>query len=274
MHEADYYDQAIKYLLTFEGITPEILGLHLYKWEKPETNQVKSMQDLFRAFLDHAKNKVGMPNSIGDINRLKGVLYDFDHLQTIKKYPDWEAIFDAIKKHCRPPGKMDKTNKKSHWVSYSKSIISIADFLTEYKTKKEFDDFVAGFLKSEESRLALPLLLSAEIHGFGFALACDFLKENVSPEFVKPDTHIKDIAERLEITTSKSDYKVFKDLVAYALRIGKRPYSVDKVFWLIGSGRFEFCQPSIKIKPSKSDYIACIKNRQSQSKGPNADSKR
>jgi len=79
----------------------------------------------------------------------------------------------------------------------------IAHFLSAYETFDDFDRFIKGFLINEHSKLALPLLLAEEIFGFGFALSCDFLKENVSPEFIKPDTHINYIAQELGITNSK-----------------------------------------------------------------------
>jgi len=101
---------------------------------------------------------------------------------------------------------MIKENNKSHWVIYCKSVISIAEFLSAYKSLDEFQKFVDGFLTNEHSKLALPLLLSEEIFGFGFALACDFLKENVSPQFIKPDTHINYIAQGLgKVCTTTAD---------------------------------------------------------------------
>lgn len=134
---------------------------------------------------------------------------------------------------------MEKSNNKSYWVIYCKAILSIAQFLSKYSCLEEFEKFVNGFLTNEYSRLALPLLLEKEIFGFGFALACDFLKENVSPDFVKPDTHLNDISKGLGITSHSSDnFQIFKDVVLYSQRIGKLPYEVDKIFWLVGSGRF------------------------------------
>ena len=49
----------------------------------------------------------------------------------------------------------------------------------------------------------LALLLKNEIHGYGFALACDFLKENYSPEYAKPDTHIQVIFYSLHLSKKK-----------------------------------------------------------------------
>ncbi|BDX18097.1 hypothetical protein MFKK_09070 [Halopseudomonas aestusnigri] len=100
------------------------------------------------------------------------------------------------------------------------------------------------------------MLLKEEIFGFGFALACDFLKETGYPDFVKPDTHINDISRGLGITDAKNDFGVFKDLEAYCQRIDMLPYEVDKLFWLVGSGRFYL--NNLKVNTSKWDFIKNI----------------
>ena len=255
MQEIEYYNKAKEYLLSFDSVTKEMLEAHIDEWKnrKPE-----SIRELFKAFLGHAQNRQGMPNSIGDIEKLSSILFEFDHIKINDEYRDWGALFDAIyESDYSPPGRMVKSNNKSHWVIYCKAIISIANFLSSYESIEDFHNFVIGFLTNEQSKLALPLLLSEEIFGFGFALACDFLKENVSPEFIKPDTHINYIAYELGITESKSNYQIFKDVEAYCSRIDVLPYAVDKVFWLVGSGNFYLS--NVKISSSKKEFIKQIK---------------
>ena len=255
MEEIEYYNKAKDYLLSFDLVTNDMLVAHIDEWKNRKPG---SITGLFKAFLMHAQNRQGMPNSIGDIDKLSSVLFEFNHIKVYERYGDWEALFDAIVSNdYKPPGRLLKTNNKSHWVIYCKSIISIAEFLSSYETTQDFDTFVKGFLTNEQSKLALPLLLSEEIFGFGFALACDFLKENVSPQFIKPDTHINDIALGLGITASKKDYRIFKDVESYCTRIGVLPYAVDKVFWLVGSGNFYLS--GIKVNSSKHDFIKAIK---------------
>lgn len=255
MNESEYYTKAQEYLLSFDSVSRDMLEAQINEWahRKPKT-----ISELFKAFLIHAQNRQGMPNSIGDIEQLSGILFGFDHIKVNRKYDDWENIFDAIiESGYKPPGRMVKSNNKSHWVIYCKAIASIVEFLAAYNSLDEFHDFVNGFLTNEQSKLALPLLLSEEIFGFGFALACDFLKENVSPEFIKPDTHINDIAQGLGITKSNNNYRIFKDVESYCSRIGVTPYAVDKVFWLVGSGNFYLS--GIKVNTSKRDFIKRIK---------------
>lgn len=236
MVQKNWVNQARKYLLSFGSVTDEIIDAHLNEWE---IRKPSNMNELFRAFVTHAQNRQGMPNSIGDIERLSPALFGFNPREVAKRYTSWETLFDAIKAGTyRPPGRLEKNNARSYWVIYCKSILSIAKFLGRYQSLEEYDRFVAGFLTNEHSRLALPLLLKEELFGFGFALACDLLKETGYPYFVKPDTHLNDIARGLGISKAESDFGVFKDVVAWCEEIGELPYRIDKIFWLVGSGKF------------------------------------
>lgn len=254
MEEQKFIQKARDYLLSFDQVTDEIIDAHLNHWK---VRKPTSISELFRAFLLHAQNRQGMPNSIGDIENLRGALFDFSPFEVSKKYPSWSELFDELAQSgYKPPGRLEKENNRSYWVIYCKSIISIADFLAAYASIEEFNEFVGGFLTNEHSRLALPLLLKEEIFGFGFALACDFLKETGYPEFVKPDTHINDISRSLGITNATSDFGVFKDLEAYCRRVDMLPYEVDKLFWLVGSGRFYL--NNLEVNTSKWDFIETI----------------
>jgi len=248
-------DLAKKYLLSFDEVSEDMIATHLNEWKNRIPSSIK---ELFRAFLLHAKNRQGMPNSIGEIDKLSDILFGFDPVLTSKEYCTWDILFDAIKNSTySPPGRMEKENKRNYWVIYTKSIISIANFLSSYKDIDEFNKFVNGFYTNAYSKLALPLLLEKEIFGFGFALACDFLKETGYPEFIKPDTHIKDIAIGIGITSESSDYHIFKDVILFCQKANTLPYEVDKLFWLVGSGRFYLFD--IKINSSKESFIELIK---------------
>jgi len=254
MNEVEYYNKAKEYLLSFENVTDEILEKQLKEWEKQKP---QSMNELFKAFLVNVKNRQGMPNSIGDIDKLSKLLFDFNHIEVLNKYPTWELLFDAIEQsEYTPPGRMRKLNNKNYWVIYCKSILSIASFLKPYKTVRDFQEFIDGFLTNEQSKLALPLLLAEEIFGFRFALACDFIKENISAEFIKPDVHINKLAQDLDITQSTNNFHIFKDVLAYCDRINKLPYEVDKIFWLVGSGNFYLSD--VKIKSSKKGFLEML----------------
>lgn len=108
------------------------------------------------------------------------------------------------------------------------------------------------------------MLLESEIEGIGFALACDFLKELGYYNFGKPDIHIRDIFTELELCPrGASDVAVFKSIVRISNHCGTTPYSVDKVFWLIGSGYFHE-NPELgnqgRIGSKKSEFISQARN--------------
>jgi len=181
----------------------------------------------------------GIGGSINGIENLGKVLFDFDAKAVISNYnTDWKAVFEEIKTKLKPRGKL-LTEPQSIWPKYCKSILSGASFLSQFSTANDFYEWVGLFDSDDKTRAALPMLLANEINGFGFALACDFLKELGFFNFAKPDVHLRDIFEALGLCAGKvNDYRLFKAILRVAKNSGKTPYAVDKIFWLIGSGNF------------------------------------
>jgi hypothetical protein len=248
----EIFDEAQLYLLSFREITQDILNQHL---AFPEYNRPKTKSDLFKNMIEHAKNRQGMPNAIGDIVRLAPFLNNFDPDAVISKYQRWEDLFDTIKRQYAPPGRMERANPHNFWVIFCKSILSIAQYVRRFNTIEDFNNYVNQFItNTPDTRLALPLILKEEIFGYQFALACDFVKENISPEFVKPDVHIKAIFIGIgKSLNGSTDYQIFRDVVLFAQSIGKTPYIVDKLFWLIGSG--DFYLNKIRINTQRQLFI-------------------
>lgn len=251
----EIFNKAKEYLLGFRGITDEILNKQL---AFPGHNRPNNKETLFKRMIDHSKNRQGMPNAIGDTSALSKCLYDFDADKVIENYESWENLFDTIQVKCSPPGRMVKNNPHNYWVIFCKSILSIAKFLSRFKKIGDFDAYVKQFItETPDTRLALPLILKEEIFGYQFALACDFVKENISPLFVKPDVHIKAIFIGIGLSEpDASDFQIFRDVVRFAESIGQVPYAVDKLFWLIGSGNFY--ESSIRVPTNRNEFIKNI----------------
>lgn len=247
-------DEARTYLLSFEGVTPALLDAHIFEWKR-EKRSTKAQ--LYRSMIGHAQNRRDMPNSIGDIDNLGPILFDFDPDRVLAGYADWKDFLRVLMNSgIKVPGRIEPHNARSHWTKYSKSVLSCASFLSSFDSAAAFHNFVASFNFNEYSKLALPLLLSEEIFGFGFALACDFLKENGYEQFLKPDTHINYICGALGITTATNDFGVFKDAIAYCESNGLVPYEFDKLLWLVGSG--SFYQVKLQVKTDRRRFIARI----------------
>lgn len=219
-----------------------------------------SRNELYERLLRSAQN-AGMKSSvigdsIGGVDKLSSVLYDFSPKLVLANYEDdWEAVLDRIIKELKPRGKIRKTSR-SLWPLYCQTIISAARFIEQFDSANQFFEWVDFFDQDARARPSLPLLLDREIEGFGFALSCDFLKELGYVNFPKPDIHLHDIFEALELCQAEvDDYQLFKAIIRLASNADVTPYTVDKVFWLIGSGNF-YDDPEIgSIGNHKQDFI-------------------
>lgn len=237
------YKLARKYLLSFEsaGVTPEILEKYL-NFSKIDSES-KTMAEIYKRLLISAQNanmKAGViGGSIGGIDKLGVVLFEFDPVAVFYHYEDkWDNLLNEIIMRVKPRGSIRRTTR-SIWPKYCQSVLSGAKFLSQFKTTNEFYEWVDFFDKENRARHALPMLISHEIYGFGFALACDFLKELGYINFGKPDGHIKTIFSGLGLCAKASgDYEVFKAIIRVASNVGVDAYNVDKLFWLAGSGYF------------------------------------
>lgn len=240
------------YLLSHDGVSEQILDSHLQDWSKLRQN---SISGVYRTLLHRAKNRQGMPNSIGDVDRLGDVLFDFEPSRVATEYQTHrDILMEIINRQIPTAGRINLDNERSHWVLYAKAALSAAKFLQDFPTAPSFHEFVQSFYVNQHSRLALPLLLKEELYGFGFALACDFLKESGYSGFVKPDTHLNDICRAAGITAARTDFGVFKDVVAYCAEHDLVPYEFDKLIWLVGSGNLYLA--NIKVATDKADFIA------------------
>ena len=256
MQEIKLYDFALGYI--GERVTQEVLEHYLTLYRH---NSLASLAETFERILESVKERQGMPYAIGNLSPLRPLLYDFDPQRILANFEDWQTIFKHIQSNYVPPGRMDIDNSKSYWVIFSKSILATARFLSRFATIEEFKAYCNSFIDGNtDMRIAFPLLLSEEIKpGLGFALACNFLKEWVSPFFVKPDTHTKDIFIGTGFcAVTDSDFTICRRIIEFSKRINQTPYSVDKVFWLIGSGKLHetYSRTQVEYFPtSKHQFI-------------------
>jgi hypothetical protein len=149
-------------------------------------------------------------------------------------------VLGDIVVQLKPRGSVPRT-PRSIWPKYCRSILSAARFLSRFSSTEDFYRWVDLFDEDERARPALPLLVSQEIEGVGFALACDFIMGLGYENFCKPDVHLKEIFWAIGLSPfGTSDYEVFRVVARVARNAGITPYNVDKLFWLIGSGYFYY----------------------------------
>ncbi|MBP8017158.1 hypothetical protein KAZ01_04070 [Candidatus Gracilibacteria bacterium] len=249
------YEYANEFLLNYVSKDVLLKQLDHYYEFKPD-----SLELIFKQMISSLKNKQGYDNFIANIDLFKGILEDYNPKKVNQKYElNWELLFNDFKNQFNNNYKMDITNKRNAWVMYSKGVLSCSLFLNNFDSFSDFDNFVKSFFLNEFTIASLPMLLEKEIFGFGFPLACDFLKELGYVQYGKPDVHLKDIFYELKITNNKSDYEIFKKIVKIGIITKNDPVIVDKIFWLIGSGNFY--ESKIKIGRKKEEFIKYIKDK-------------
>ena len=263
MNESDYdnkiYNCARKFLYenTPSEVTEEIIESYLNYLEKPNSANW-TIEQIFLRFLESAQNanmKAGViGGSINGVENLKSVLFDFDPKKVYEKFQNSEELLDEIIKELKPNGAIRRT-EKSIWPKYCKTIISMSDFLSQFQNAEDFFEWANYFYNDKRSMLALPMILSEEVYGIGFPLACDFLKELGYINYGKPDVHIKDIFEAHNLIQKKAtNYQILKAIIRIANNAGVTTYNIDKLFWLIGSGKF-YNHNNIPVKRLKDEFI-------------------
>ena len=230
------YELALQFLAGMDDrVTPTIIENHI---SDSELDRPDDMSIIFRRLIDSARNAQMKRNVIGNLDDLGEALCYFDPLKVLQRYnSDPRELLTYIANHIKK-GYDINLSKQGIWPQYCRSIISAASFLHQFGSAREFHDYVTSSIENEMSLSTLPILISNKIHGVGFALACDFLKEIGYQHFAKPDVHLKSIFSSLGLSKSENDFEVFDAVVRMAKNTGETPYTIDKIFWLIGSGYF------------------------------------
>ncbi|MFH1187610.1 MAG: hypothetical protein V1688_01975 [bacterium] len=194
--------------------------------------------DAHRRLIESLSNRNMMASVIGfskKENRMKTILFGYDPHEILANY---KTTDDLLEKFISEFILKNAYNGRSLWRKFSEGIISGSIFMASFKDKIDFDSFIKTFSRNKYTKAALPMLLSKEIDGFGFALACDFLKELGYRDYPKPDVHLIKIFYDLGLSASADPYDVYKSIVEMAETVGEDAYLVDKTFWLISSGKF------------------------------------
>jgi hypothetical protein len=158
-------------------LSPEqILEAHL----KPdEPKNFSTLSAIYKRSLVSAANRASMPRVIvgalptKSLDDLSPVLYGFDPHEVAAAYNSWTTLWNRIKLEIRPSGSLREENR-SLWPSFSKSVVSSAQFFGQFKDASDFFRWVEFFRSDDRLHLALPLTVAAEIDGIRFALHAIF----------------------------------------------------------------------------------------------------
>ena len=228
------YVEAKKFLLSliakhFDN-PEEILDMYLFDQSKYDT-----LNDATRRMVQSMSNRNMMASVIAFEKRsidIEEILYDYDSKKIINTYGDWNSLLAAFVERFKA---IDVSRRWNLWQQFADGIISWSKFMSIFKDKIEFDQFGQRFSLNIYTNASLPMLLEKEIKWFGFALACDFLKELWYRDYPKPDVHLIEIFYQTWLCDSKQPYDVYKSIIEMSESVGDDAYSVDKVFRLIGS---------------------------------------
>lgn len=251
------YRLAYAYLV--DMLPKELSEADLQKYFIGDRRNFSSIQDIYEQLIHSAQNYQRMPNVIKYSQRrdqIKNILVDFD-VQLIKDM-DVDELYYKFRDVFRVTSNDTKHNS---WRKWSRSAIDAAKFMSNFKDADDFRGFVAQFDYNRPTRMALPLLISTKISGIGFALACDTLKELGYLSYPKPDVHLIEVFSQLGLSDD-DPISVFEAIVEMA-EVCKEvdpeasPYKLDKIIWLICSGRFYL--DDISVGRHKDDFIVYIK---------------
>ena len=194
--------------------------------------------DAHRRLMESLSNRNMMASVIGFHRKereMRSILFGYNPNKILLAYKNADELLGKFKKKFNLK---NTQSKRSLWRKFSEGIISGSNFMASFKDKDDFDSFIKTFARNKYTKAALPMLLSKEIRGFGFALACDFLKELGYRDYPKPDVYLIKIFHSLGLSPSAEPYEVYKSIIEMAEAVGEDAYTVDKLFWLIGSGKF------------------------------------
>lgn len=237
-----------------EELNEIILSRHLQ-----HDSKFDDMKDANRRLIESLTNRNMMTAVINfkeKESQLKPILCNYDAQKILDTYSTPIQLFNVFRKTFKIK---NVRSKKNLWRQFSEGIISGSRFMASFRNKEECDRFIKTFSLNKYTKAALPMLLDREIKGLGLALACDVLKELGYRDYPKPDVHLIKIFSELKLSDSTDPYEVYKAIIEMAEVVHEDAYTVDKIFWLISSGRFYLV--SIDIGRNRNRFIKYAKEK-------------
>jgi thermostable 8-oxoguanine DNA glycosylase len=252
------FESAKKFLVDIIARHPDLNNSILEKHLEHES-KFDNILDAHRRLIESLSNRNMMASVIGFSKKekeMRSILFSYDPYKILTAYKNADELLEKFKSKFNL---QNIQSRRSLWRKFSEGIISGSNFMVSFKDKDDFDSFIKTFARNKYTKAALPMLLSKEIRGFGFALACDFLKELGYRDYPKPDVHLIKIFHSLGLSSSAEPYEVYKSIIEMSEAVGEDAYTVDKIFWLIGSGRFYLV--NIETGRNRDKFIKSIKTK-------------
>jgi len=250
------FESAKEFLDEIISKNPPLNKFTLKQHLDPKSNFIE-LSDVNRQLIASLQNRNRMPNTIKFYKRekeFKKILFGYDPTAIFNNYKNADDLLDNFIQEFN----LQKSHgNRSLWRIFSVGIIDGSTFLKPFENKDAFDKFVDEYVHDEGKKDDLPKLLAKKIKGFGFALACDFLKESGYRDYSKPDVHLIKIFNSLGLSSSDEPYEVYKSIIEMSEAVGEDAYTVDKILWLISSGNFYLVD--IDIGSNRDKFIKIVK---------------
>lgn len=263
--ETAFCDAAREYLLSFSaaGVTPEVLDQYLEPGDRLRVDTVERVyyQLLWSSQNAQMRTAVVTGSMDGGMDALGPVLFGFDPGSVAAHYgDDGDAVLDDIVLRVKPRGEI-RRGRRSIWPQFCQSVVTGARFMSQFSDADAFYTWADRYDADAQTRADLPATISDQVSGVGFALACDFVKELGYANYGKPDVHIKKILAGLDlIPVSASDYVAFSALSSFAEAAGLSAYHVDKLMWLVGSGKFYRHHEIGTVSTRRDEFVASVRS--------------
>ena len=240
----------------YEELRDKLLGLasvkgisqsELQKYFIPEA--VKFKQSRYFRLASSLQNSWSMGGSIkfyGQMDMMQSVLCAFDAGKVAERYADAQELYEAFLQagvEDRGSGKRRETN----WMKFVRGLFDGAHFLAKDDGGKDITRLIRLSNEPFDFTQGIGAIrhISGKIHGLGFALTCDWLKESGCTWLAKPDVHIDIIVRRMKADPSYPESAVIRFIFDWAELIREAgvdgeatAYKLDKMLWLLCTEKF------------------------------------
>ncbi len=170
-------------------------------------------------------------------------LYNLNLKKCASNFHKYDDIYERFKElGIKDNG--SRKNKETNWEKYCKGLYDGITFLY----KENGIQIIKNLTKSKEltnDNLKQISYINKKIHGLGFPLTCDWLKESGCEWLAKPDVHIIEVVKKITSDDKINEKETirFMDYWAKVLQSSKKykevtAYKLDKVIWLLCTGNF------------------------------------
>lgn len=225
-----------------------------------------NIKDVHKQVLTTLATPRGLPKLVKSIDAYREVFSDFDPFEVVEglgNLSDDELVERVRPKHA------NHTNRL--WRQFARGAVDGARLLTSFTNPNSLD--ASGFFafvdlnaQNADDCWALAQALSEKIYGMGTVLACNFLKEVGISIAIKPDVQLIEIFSKIRLIPSstkslaEAPYRTFLAGQKIALANQVQPFLVDKMYWILGAGKWENSIGGVRPK-LKYKYIDKVKTQ-------------